>query len=337
MLNEPLNIEQKEMLIIAVLSGDCNMDDLQKHEYMLKSDEEYTQLFIQYEKIWSKVLENKDIPPIDVTHEWQMMQNRIFNSALPLQKRGLFVQHKQLWRIAAIIVLGIFVAFSYFFLRKPSNIELVAQTEILNTKLPDGSNIALNAFSKISYTKNFSRKHRVLQLDGSAYFEVKHDTAHPFIVQTQLAEIQVLGTVFYINSNKQKNSIKVIVESGKVAMHPADGKHPDLILNAGESAIINSDAGGVEKLPQIDNNAKAWRTKVFEFQNEPLQNVITQISAAYHNNIIIENEALKQCRITVNFNNQNMDAMLKILQEILDLKIKKENNCIRISGKACNN
>lgn len=335
MLNEPLNIEQKEMLIIAVLSGDCNMDDLQKHENMLKSEEEYAQLFVRYEKIWVQLAENKNIPAIDVEQEWKVLQSKVFDKAQPVLKNNIFVQYKQTWRIAAVVVLGLFVAFSYLYLRKPTNIELVAHTEIMNTKLPDGSNIVLNASSKISYTKNFSRKHRVLQLEGSAYFEVKPDTARPFIVQTQLADIQVLGTVFYVNSNKQKNAIEVIVESGKVAVHPADGKHPDLILHAGESATIDGNAGVVEKLPQIDNNAKAWHTKVFEFQNEELHIVVSKINNAYQSHIIIENEALKACRVTVNFNNQSLDAILKILQEILDLKIKKENNSILISGKAC--
>ena len=94
MLDESLNIDQKEMLIMAVLSGDCNIENLQKHEYLLKSDTEYAQLFGQYEKIWIKVAENKDIPAIDVEKEWNVLQSKVFDKGQSVQKHNIFCRIK---------------------------------------------------------------------------------------------------------------------------------------------------------------------------------------------------------------------------------------------------
>ena len=66
--------------------------------------------------------------------------------------------------------------------------------------LADGTTVHLNAGSKLTYPVRFAGKRRIVRLEGEAYFDVAGDENHPFVVQTHLGEITVLGTEFNVNA-----------------------------------------------------------------------------------------------------------------------------------------
>ena len=66
--------------------------------------------------------------------------------------------------------------------------------------LADGTTVHLNAGSKLTYPVRFAGKRRIVALEGEAYFEVVQDESHPFVVQTHLGEVMVLGTAFNVNA-----------------------------------------------------------------------------------------------------------------------------------------
>ena len=59
--------------------------------------------------------------------------------------------------------------------------------------LSDGTRVWLNAASSLTYPEVFQDRERVVELTGEAFFEVKPDTALPFIVKTQGMRVKVLG------------------------------------------------------------------------------------------------------------------------------------------------
>jgi transmembrane sensor len=66
---------------------------------------------------------------------------------------------------------------------------------IIHVTLPDGSKVFLNAGSVFKYPKSFKGKDRIVELvEGRAFFDIKHQNNHPFIVKTKNLDIQVLGT-----------------------------------------------------------------------------------------------------------------------------------------------
>jgi ferric-dicitrate binding protein FerR (iron transport regulator) len=50
--------------------------------------------------------------------------------------------------------------------------------------LPDGTQVWLNAESRITYLNTFNKALREVNLEGEAYFDVTHDASRPFIVHT---------------------------------------------------------------------------------------------------------------------------------------------------------
>ncbi|RYY49749.1 MAG: hypothetical protein EOO06_06035, partial [Chitinophagaceae bacterium] len=51
-------------------------------------------------------------------------------------------------------------------------------------KLPDGSDVWLNAGSKLNYNKDFEKGSREVYLTGEAFFNVVHDADRPFLIHT---------------------------------------------------------------------------------------------------------------------------------------------------------
>ena len=71
------------------------------------------------------------------------------------------------------------------------------------------------------------------------------------------------------------------------------------------------------------------------FDNIPLSKVIDDINRTYNSNLKITNPDVNNCLITVSFENQNLESVLKILENTLNIEIKKNNSVIEISGKGC--
>ncbi|MDQ3842823.1 MAG: FecR family protein, partial [Bacteroidota bacterium] len=74
--------------------------------------------------------------------------------------------------------------------------------------LPDGSQVWLNAASSIHFPAAFAGKERRVEITGEAYFEVAKNKDMLFIVSISGAEVQVLGTHFYVMAFKEEEAVK---------------------------------------------------------------------------------------------------------------------------------
>ena len=82
------------------------------------------------------------------------------------------------------------------------DVRLTQKGEKVKLILPDSSVVYLGAGSKLTWPSHFVKgKLRNIQLEGEAFFEVKHDTSSPFIVHSGQMQTRVLGTSFNV---KQK-------------------------------------------------------------------------------------------------------------------------------------
>ena len=71
--------------------------------------------------------------------------------------------------------------------------------------LADGTQVWLNANSRLIYPTAFKGKNREVELQGEGYFKVAHDAHHPFIVKAGDMQTCVLGTEFNVNAFDQNH------------------------------------------------------------------------------------------------------------------------------------
>ena len=108
---------------------------------------------------------------------------------------------------------------------KLSDYEVItAAGQRAQTVLPDGSKVWLNASSKIVYHNSLWSSDRQIDLSGEAYFEVRKDKEHPFVVQVGNLNIEVLGTCFNVYSYEENDFVETSLIEGSVRLY--DSKSP---------------------------------------------------------------------------------------------------------------
>lgn len=145
-------------------------------------------------------------------------------------------------------------------------------------RLPDGTKVWLNAASSLKYPASFANvAKRKVELNGEAYFEVAKDKEHPFIVETNKQEVEVLGTHFNINCYADEPTTQTTLLEGsvKVSTNSKDFR----ILKPGEqSSISNADIS----VTQVNTDeATAWKNGYFMFNNESQEMVMRKLARWY--------------------------------------------------------
>lgn len=156
--------------------------------------------------------------------------------------------------------------------------------------LSDGTQVWLNALSRLSYPQRFGGASREVMLQGEAYFVVAQDQDRPFIVKTWGQRVAVLGTEFNISAYEDEGSIRTTLVTGSVKVAAentrASSKDRTVFLRPGEQSILS---GGELTTAQVDPlKEAAWRGGRFYFENRPIGSVMKQLARWYDIEVIYE-------------------------------------------------
>ncbi|WP_160715445.1 FecR family protein [Chitinophaga solisilvae] len=147
--------------------------------------------------------------------------------------------------------------------------------------LPDGSKVWMGADSRLSFPMAFTTAERQVTLSGEAFFDIKPDAQHPFVVTTARSVTTVLGTSFNIKSyNGERYEITTLADG---AVKVSNGGRPQL-LRPGQQALVAADAGIQLQTADMEE-ALAWKNGVFIFQHASLEEILQQLSRWYNVNI----------------------------------------------------
>ncbi|WGF93001.1 FecR family protein [Aequorivita marisscotiae] len=235
-----------------------------------------------------------------------------------LQKPNVF---SVVWKVAAVFAL--LLAGYYYTTTLDTSIKTeVAQTETFS--LPDGSEVALNSGSKITYNKKNWDDSRELSLDGEAYFKVTK--GNKFSVKTAEGIVSVLGTQFNVAARDGLFTVTCYEGLVSVAFNNSLIKLP-----AGKKIeIIN---GKLVANEVTDNQSPLWLQQESSFNNVPLQRVINALERQYVVKINLKNVNLEK-RFTGTFTHKNLELALKSICEPLQLTYKiNKNGAVTIDAK----
>jgi transmembrane sensor len=320
-----------ESILSRKISSEISAEDQQALDNWLAESDENRRYFRDLQKIFSQAPENQapTIPAVNIDQEWQ----RFKNSIQPEVHTGSYQTN---WlRIAAsivvIAVLGYLIWFSAF---QPSNITILAEQSGQQITLPDNTVVTLNKGASITYPKVFSETNRQVKMQGEAFFEVTRNEIKPFIVELGLSNVEVLGTSFNINADEHNENIDVVVNTGKVRFGTFDGNE-SVILTAGEKGTLMKNMNMISKVVNNDINFMAWKTRKIVFDDVDLDVVIQTVNKLYDSQITFSTDVGKNCKVTVSFDNQSIDAILSVLELTLDLEYKKNGDIIEVVKTGC--
>ncbi|MBL1407245.1 FecR family protein [Sphingobacterium faecale] len=139
--------------------------------------------------------------------------------------------------------------------------------------LPDGSQVTLNAESSLRFAVAMNQQHqRIVELDGEGYFTVAKDTERPFIVKSKEQEIQVLGTVFNVNTYHNERSLTTLLE-GSVLINRKQKLLP------GQQAQVEGNKIHIREVDVLESID--WKNNIFIFRNESLASIMERVGRWY--------------------------------------------------------
>ncbi len=211
-----------------------------------------------------------------------------------------------------ILLLSIYSVNSYIS-NETIKTQFAEQTEII---LPDGTEVTLNAGSKLAWNDKQFTKKRQLTLNGEAYLNVKK--GDEFIIKTKLGAVEILGT--QLNIFSRNNTFWVSCVSGKVSV---TANNYNKIILPGE--LVKLTPNGLIKTSK--NNIKqtiSWKQGVFHFEDKPLISIFAELERQF--DVSIQYEKLEDRLITVSFSNKKLSEALDIVCIPMGLNYEVDNN-----------
>jgi ferric-dicitrate binding protein FerR (iron transport regulator) len=204
--------------------------------------------------------------------------------------------------------------------------------EQLQTSLPDGSVVTLNANSHLRYRKQDPRK---VWLDGEAYFEIekKPETGAQFLVITPDLQVTVLGTSF--NVNTRNDATKVFLQEGKVMLDVADPATGLIEMSPGDLIIYSQDH---KELQEHRRDASAlqtasWKEGALIFKDKLLTDALFDIEDIYGIQFIIKTDDLLRETITGGVPIRDLQVTLNTLSEVYGIEMKAVGKRYFITGR----
>ncbi|MCY4780265.1 DUF4974 domain-containing protein [Sphingobacterium sp. UT-1RO-CII-1] len=190
--------------------------------------------------------------------------------------------------------------------------------------LPDGTQIFLNAASTLKYPLGFDKSGRKVDLEGEAFFDVKKavlgQNRIPFSVYTEGQELEVLGTIFNVNSYGQ--NIQTTLVEGSVKLAYKDNK--TYYLKPNQQAYYNKNKANVDINDVDPFYTIAWKTGVFAFEDIPLTTVMETLARWYDVDISYTAN-VHDIRFTGTISRyENIEKVLELIELTKSLKFKIE-------------
>jgi len=195
-------------------------------------------------------------------------------------------------------------------------------------KLSDGSQIWVNAGSRIIFPNKFSGKKREIYLVGEAYFEVTHDQHKPFLVKTSTVTVQVLGTSFNVSSYPDDDFVSAVLKEGKIRMaeNEAGVFNSSVELSPNQMAVFRKDGNGIKVSQTKHEFYTVWKDGILRFENAEVNSLIIKVERFYNISLELKNPAIGKERITGKLDlNAGMPEVFEYITKMSHTQLKKIN------------
>ncbi|MCC5932366.1 MAG: FecR domain-containing protein [Cyclobacteriaceae bacterium] len=203
----------------------------------------------------------------------------------------------------------------------------------LTVMLPDGSKVILNSSSILEYPADFDIGPRHVKLQGEAFFDVVHDPERSFVVNMDEIQVTVLGTSF--NIYRRNHDVKIALTEGKVGILNEKDFNNYIELLPGEMASSVVSNGSFKlKVTDFDNESvTAWKDGKLTFKSKPLHEILQDLSKWYGVEFEYTGFVDLNRRVSGEFQNENLDNILRGITFTLGLKYKIDNKKVMVQSK----
>lgn len=372
--------ETTDNMIFNFLRGVITPEEKVAFENWLASSKENKAEFKKIYSIWkASSIQNQDHTSIQ--HAFEKVQVHTFtNQSLRFSDALLHKFPSRLFiasRKWAAILIGIILLSApalYFLSSNGSKQDRLLAKNVISVPLgskskiilPDGTEVWLNAGSKLTYDMSYGRKTREVNLIGEGYFKVTRQEKKPFIVHTVKANIKALGTEFNVKAYPDESYIETILVKGSVAVNRINvekeriivSKEPSLILKPGQKAriykvkdalepkvdvpkIITPKKAITEKITTGDNrimleNTNAlietsWKDERWIIKGESMDVLAVLLARHFNVSIILSNENLLRYKFSGTIQNETLEQVFNIMALTIPINFTIDKGKVTIS------
>lgn len=197
--------------------------------------------------------------------------------------------------------------------------------------LRDGSRVLLSVDTRLRVARDYGVRERAVELDGEAYFVVRHDARRPMVVRTRRGIAEDLGTEFGVRAYRHEDDVEVIVRTGSVAMRRLHDTGPAaLTLGPGDRGVIDA-RGQVSVTSNVPlDRYLSWTSGRLVFDDVALGDVIPQLERWYDLDIELSAVSLGNERITIALTTESPDEALSAVAKVLDLRVVRTERSVRL-------
>ena len=289
-------------LLQKYVEGSITAEEVETVVDWLDADEKHVKEFMTLHKLY------------DISILNQSTQGRKKEKVARTVFRRIVIELLKVAAIALILFSG------NFLLQKDDQMESLPSFQTLYVPagqraeliLPDSTKVWLNANSKLVYPSSFKEGIRQVELDGEAYFDVRHNGDNPFVVRTKSMNVTVLGTEFNVSAYSGIEEFNIALLRGSVELNS-----PDLSrkyrMTAGEQVLYRDGKYVSDQIGSMDYFK--WKEGLLSFNNQPIHVIIEKLRLYYNIRIEVADLPFLKERYSGKFRvKDGIEQVLKVLQ-----------------------
>jgi transmembrane sensor len=202
--------------------------------------------------------------------------------------------------------------------------------------LDDGSIVVLSPNSELHFPQRFGAETREVELTGSAFFEIAHDSSRPFWVHGRQVKTKVLGTSFWVKQEEKSFSTTVLVKTGRVAVFENDDERNPVLLSKTERAVFTDpekDMVANTEDPISPSLDFPMESIAFNYVNEPLVRVLEDVEKAYGVKISYDETAVDALKITASLGEESLLDKLRVISKFAGCHYELSNHHIYLRNR----
>ncbi|MDI6401315.1 FecR family protein [Balneolaceae bacterium ANBcel3] len=333
-------------LLARYHTGQVTEDEKKQVNRWIRQSSSNEEKFLFMKKVYGSSFEQEF--KWDPESSWKRFKNKIKeeNSESRQLKKDLSTKHRGAsssrysWiLVAAILLVSVFIS---LFLQR--NAEQGVEEKVLYRTvetdmgvrttfvLPDRSEVMLKPGSRITFPETFiGREERYVELKGAALFNVAPSSRQSFIVVSERAVTEVLGTRFLFRSYEEDQADEVYVFSGSVSFLGSTSKpHEAVTLFSKQAGKIGHGDTYVQVSHfEDEHNLLSWVDGGLAFDQEPLWRVLNSLERWYGIRLDIGHleSDLTEKKITAAFHRkQPVKEVLEAVAMTVGIQYEKRNN-----------
>lgn len=356
--------EERVWLLFSLqLSGEATPEEQSELNDLLKQHPDLGLRMEIMRNVWNSKQQSSPVNTNNFDKHLQRLSNHLAEPVLQFQTEAgdtvqdvIDINKRRNWIKWLWLPAGVAASLLLFFMvfspaeRKADNNKPASAKNTISTRpgskskveLPDGTQVWLNADSKLTYDQNFLGNTREVILTGEAYFDVAHLISHtgqrvPFIIHTNSIDVKVLGTAFNVRCYPGEKTTETALIRGSVEVMLHSSPDKKIILKPDEKLIVRNDNSTIiNKAIQKDSSVDTepvmtlsrlrpykngtsshvetmWVKNKLAFENESFERMLPEIERWYNVTFVVKNESLKSLHFRGVFENKSLDDVMEAL------------------------